>query len=261
MYFLSLISILPLVQFLVWLGKIHRRTVFLHAYKAKALLIILATRLFTRVLTSRLPNHSSSSRFRPITRLHMTSTSSSCSIQPGSTLTGPIQVSYCTDVEGNYDYWIRYVTLSKVLGGVPGSGKLFLKDVPNVTTHFVFGGDACDRGCGDLRVMRDLVFLKRKYHDRVHLIIGNRDANKMRLFFELRAEFLTQPPSVYWLGDKDKVGWSAPDAATPEVHTMSQRLQWVSFTLISTIAKTFQNIFNPPPPTHTINTTNKHARF
>ena len=153
----------------------------------------------------------------------------SSSIQPGSTLSRPIQVSYCTDVEGNYDYWTRYVSISQLIGGVPGLGELFLRDVPHATTHFVYGGDACDRGCGDLRVLRDLVCLKRKYRDRVHLIIGNRDANKMRLFFELRPEFLSQPPSVYWLGEKDKVGWNAPDATTAEVHTMSERLQWVSF--------------------------------
>lgn len=163
----------------------------------------------------------------------MYATSSTSSV-PNSNNNRPqsIRVSYCTDVEGNFDYWCRYLAFSRTLGGVPGSGELYLRDcdddADDAVTHFVYGGDSCDRGCGDLRVLRDLVHLKRKYRDRVHLIIGNRDANKMRLFFELKEELLNQPPCVYWLGDKEKVGWDAPDATTSQVHTMSERLQWVS---------------------------------
>ena len=58
---------------------------------------------------------------------------------------------------------------------------------------FVFGGDAFDRGAGDLRVARLLIDLKRRYPDRVVLIIGNRDANKMRLTSELAASELSRP--------------------------------------------------------------------
>lgn len=37
--------------------------------------------------------------------------------------------------------------------------------------HFVFGGDTCDKGPGSLRCLQALVSLKRRYPDRVHLLI------------------------------------------------------------------------------------------
>jgi hypothetical protein len=43
----------------------------------------------------------------------------------------------------------------------------------------VFGGDVVDRGDGDLRILRDLMQLKRAYPTRVHFILGNRDLNKV----------------------------------------------------------------------------------
>lgn len=55
---------------------------------------------------------------------------------------------------------------------------------------FVFGGDSQDKGPGDIRIAKQLAALKRRYPDRVQLIIGNRDANKMRLTTELGEEAL-----------------------------------------------------------------------
>ena len=46
--------------------------------------------------------------------------------------------------------------------------------------HFVFGGDAVDKGVGDIRICRELVALKKKYPSRVGLLLGNRDLNKLR---------------------------------------------------------------------------------
>ncbi|EPY25988.1 hypothetical protein STCU_06377 [Strigomonas culicis] len=45
-------------------------------------------------------------------------------------------------------------------------------------THFVFGGDVFDQGA-DLMLGQCLLDLKARYPDRVHLILGNRDINKM----------------------------------------------------------------------------------
>ena len=85
-------------------------------------------------------------------------------------------VAYVTDVEGNINYWNRYKQISSVLSDdtqVPG--KLVLKD----GCQLVYGGDVVDRGDGDLRILRDLMQLKRAYPTRVHFILGNRDLNKV----------------------------------------------------------------------------------
>lgn len=103
-------------------------------------------------------------------------------------------VGYCTDVEGNYEYWKRYLRLSKVLE-ITENG-VHLK--PNC--YFIYGGDVCDRGVGDLRILQDLVKLKTNYPERVHLILGNRDINKMRLLTELQPESYSQPGETYWTG-------------------------------------------------------------
>ncbi|KAL0591336.1 hypothetical protein ABG067_001367 [Albugo candida] len=49
----------------------------------------------------------------------------------------------------------------------------------------VYGGDAGDKGIHTLRVYAKLVQLKKVYPDRVILLAGNRDINKMRLISEL----------------------------------------------------------------------------
>ena len=110
---------------------------------------------------------------------------------------GPILVSYCTDIEGNYDYWQRWLGMSKVVTRLDEEGKRMhiphtwtgrashsaMSIVSNSTMnsiniaksyggrypdpvyppyaklqlkpncHLVFGGDVCDRGPGDIRVL------------------------------------------------------------------------------------------------------------
>lgn len=65
--------------------------------------------------------------------------------------------------------------------------------------HLVYGGDVCDRGPGDLRLIMDLLQLKQRYPNRVHFILGNRDCNKLRLLFEVNDHVLRMSPKVYWL--------------------------------------------------------------
>lgn len=102
-------------------------------------------------------------------------------------------VGYASDVEGNLKYWNSYVSSSKVLER--RDGHIHLKE----NCHFVYGGDVCDRGRGDIRILKDLVNLKLAYPDRVHLIMGNRDINKMRLPSALHPFALAQKPRCYWL--------------------------------------------------------------
>ena len=119
-------------------------------------------------------------------------------------------VGYATDIEGNLDYWHRYISLSQVLfrpaapdasaaadaatgdsgsGGQAGAAGETWRVSPGSSLpplqlrdhcHFVYGGDVCDRGSGDIRICRDLLSLKQRYPERVHLIVGNRDINKVR---------------------------------------------------------------------------------
>ncbi|CAK9048913.1 unnamed protein product [Durusdinium trenchii] len=60
---------------------------------------------------------------------------------------------------------------------------------------FVFGGDLFDRGPGDLQLAKELVGLKQRYPDRVFLLMGNRDINKMRLTAELSDYAMNRTPS------------------------------------------------------------------
>lgn len=103
------------------------------------------------------------------------------------------KLGYCTDVEGNLDFWNKYVDHSKVMHR-DSSGKLVLHD----KCRFVYGGDTCDRGYGDLHVLRDLISLKETYPERVHLIMGNRDINKLRLPVAMHPQVLSLRPTCYW---------------------------------------------------------------
>lgn len=101
-------------------------------------------------------------------------------------------IAYVTDVEGHWDYFCSFVELcnglnfhtplNDQLDGITSEDlELDLKD----DWHFVFGGDCSDKGPGTLRFQEAVVKLKKKYPDRVHLLLGNRDINKMALTSEL----------------------------------------------------------------------------
>lgn len=115
------------------------------------------------------------------------------------------RLGYVTDVEGNWDYFLSFVERCQVLNahkvwenGNITSLHLSLK---GDDSYFVFGGDAVDKGPGDIRLVRALVDLKRRYPDRVFLIVGNRDVNKLRFTAELSQEDMSRdiediPPPV-----------------------------------------------------------------
>lgn len=88
-------------------------------------------------------------------------------------------VCYLTDVEG---HWQKLEDFARDNPALRLEGdRLVLAD----GARFVFGGDAIDRGPWSRRVVAALLDAKERYGDRVILLAGNRDINKMRLVREL----------------------------------------------------------------------------
>jgi len=125
-------------------------------------------------------------------------------------------VGYITDIEGDLDTWENYVRSRESVLFRGDDGHLKLK---SETSGFVFGGDLFDRGKGDLRVARDLLRLKKRYPDRVVLIMGNRDINKMRFSAELDPRFLGQNATEHAFG-----AWWDRKAPTLSEHLLAQNL-------------------------------------
>jgi len=113
------------------------------------------------------------------------------------------RIEFISDVEGNWDYFCSLIARSSVLqwtdDGTAG-GSLAL--TPN--GYVVFGGDAPDKGPGDLRIVRLLVLLQRANPERVFLLVGNRDSNKLRLAAELADGEIHDKDPVSYL---DSVSW------------------------------------------------------
>ncbi len=88
-------------------------------------------------------------------------------------------IAYLTDVEGRWDKLASFAA-GNVLVSLDG-GRLQLAD----GATFVFGGDAIDRGPAGRRIVETLLAARRAYGERVVLLAGNRDINKLRLVREL----------------------------------------------------------------------------
>lgn len=53
------------------------------------------------------------------------------------------RIGYATDIEGNFDYWNKYLSVSEVLSKETTNPRsIRLED----GCQFVYGGDVCDRG-------------------------------------------------------------------------------------------------------------------
>ena len=146
------------------------------------------------------------------------------------------ECAFLTDVEGNFDYFERYIQISRVLKWKDDQKTAleFKKD----NAMFVFGGDSQDKGIGDIRFTKLLLSLKEKYPDRVEMIIGNRDANKMRLCSELHKDCLDDPKVLtdasfpYWVEEGKRVTpqmfLDKNDAANGgSANTAANRLRWM----------------------------------
>lgn len=136
------------------------------------------------------------------------------------------KVGYVTDVEGHLAHWERYLSMSAVLDR-DANGRPTLRE----GCGFVYGGDAVDRGAGDLRVLTDLLDLKRRWPDRVHLVLGNRDINKMRLKTELSDRFIAENgedgATPYWV---QGVAHLAPSAMGFDfsLGRIADRIRWIA---------------------------------
>lgn len=102
----------------------------------------------------------------------------------------PRPLAYLTDVEGRWDKLARFAEVSPYVA-LDASGRLQVS--PDAI--FVFGGDAVDRGPDAMRVVDALVDAAERQPERVVLIAGNRDINKLRLPRELSGAPPPRAPS------------------------------------------------------------------
>jgi hypothetical protein len=101
-----------------------------------------------------------------------------------------MELAYLTDVEGQWEKLTTFCAGNRLVA-LEGDD-LVVAD----GATFVFGGDAVDRGPHGRRAVACLTRAKRRYGDRVVLLAGNRDINKLRLARELRGH----PPARAPLG-------------------------------------------------------------
>ena len=88
-----------------------------------------------------------------------------------SAIADPFAISFLTDTEGNLSYLKRWAALSRVVSARPeGAGVRLAFRRPDLPQHhLVFGGDVCDHGPGDLRILDALLDFRRRHPRRVHL--------------------------------------------------------------------------------------------
>jgi hypothetical protein len=111
-------------------------------------------------------------------------------------------VAYLTDVEG---LWHKLEDFTRDNPWVSLDGdRLVIAE----GATFVFGGDAIDRGPWSRRLVATLLRAKREHGDRVVLLAGNRDINKMRLVRELGGHPPARAPrEVVEAGRPALLGW------------------------------------------------------
>eukprot|EP00288_Rhodomonas_lens_P010474 CAMPEP_0177724738 /NCGR_PEP_ID=MMETSP0484_2-20121128/18884_1 /TAXON_ID=354590 /ORGANISM="Rhodomonas lens, Strain RHODO" /LENGTH=583 /DNA_ID=CAMNT_0019237217 /DNA_START=36 /DNA_END=1787 /DNA_ORIENTATION=+ len=157
--------------------------------------------------------------------------------------------SFICDLEGNLQYLIEYCNISKVIkleehesGQVvpfyDGDDKKKRLEFVNKTgnTKLCFGGDSQDKGIGDIRIVLLFLDFRKRYKDRVHFIIGNRDCNKLRMATELGEAALASDEVAndkgfpYWVpADKrvTPVEALAKDGKTSPANPAADRLKWM----------------------------------
>eukprot|EP00928_Gymnodinium_smaydae_P029594 TRINITY_DN22246_c0_g1_i1.p1 TRINITY_DN22246_c0_g1~~TRINITY_DN22246_c0_g1_i1.p1 ORF type:complete len:882 (+),score=90.87 TRINITY_DN22246_c0_g1_i1:82-2727(+) len=121
------------------------------------------------------------------------------------------KIAYISDVEGHWPFFCNYVDNSRGLRFANAAADNLTRHTPEDLDivledgwQFIFGGDACDKGLGTLRFLEAMVRLKKKYPNRVTLIMGNRDVNKMRwtaevATSELELSRVKECPVAFWI--------------------------------------------------------------
>lgn len=95
------------------------------------------------------------------------------------------------DVEGQWQRFISFFQQNEAFE-INSDGEIILKD----GYDFVFMGDAVDWGPSSRRIIRALTRLKERHPLHVHLLMGNRDTNKLRFVRELSEQGLNSPPNA-----------------------------------------------------------------
>jgi len=114
-------------------------------------------------------------------------------------MTGIRRAVHISDVEGSFNRLRTFVERAPGLA-FDDAGDIVVDE----DTVFVFGGDAVDRGPWSRRVVRTLWRAQQRFPERVVLLGGNRDINKLRLPRELQGALPRKaPPEVHALV-KDK---------------------------------------------------------
>ncbi len=99
------------------------------------------------------------------------------------------KIAVLADVEGDWRKIQAFVEKGDVLKINQADADGFDAELKG-DAKLVFLGDSIDKGPDNLKVLKFLVDLKRKYPDRVVLLQGNRDANKLRFIWELTPDAL-----------------------------------------------------------------------
>lgn len=99
-----------------------------------------------------------------------------------------MDIAYVTDAEGQWEKLVSFCA-NNPLVSLAGD-RLTLAE----GARFVFGGDAIDRGPHARRIVACLTDAKLRYAERVVLLAGNRDLNKLRLARELGGHLPERAP-------------------------------------------------------------------
>ena len=107
-------------------------------------------------------------------------------------------IVFTTDVEGNGEKFYNSINTSSFMKEY--NEKLYFT---HPRTQFVYGGDAVDKGPYSIRIMQSILALKAEEPNRVHLIVGNREAKMTRLWEEMRCprtvrSRLCSDMTVFW---------------------------------------------------------------
>jgi hypothetical protein len=112
-------------------------------------------------------------------------------------------IAYLTDLEGQ---WHKLTAFAEATGCIRVDASHTLHVDPG--NLLIFGGDAIDRGPAARRIVRALLDVRMRHPDRVVLISGNRDLNKMRLVRELAGALPKKaPPEMYGAPRPEILKW------------------------------------------------------
>jgi len=105
------------------------------------------------------------------------------------------RTQYVTDIEGHLGYLKKQVRNSDIIKFSDKTEREIAFKDEQGDDRFVFGGDACDRG-EDIQAVSMLTKFKKSYPERVTLIAGNRDLNKVRFWSELPSNPTEKMPTL-----------------------------------------------------------------